>query len=112
MKCNNYIVEVNDRSDIKFTGYLLAKASTSDNTASGGIYSGETGRWTELELYKTKEGYYVCNNIYKTLWDGERDINNAVVCTTQEQVIDFFGFDALAKSLYSDADIDCSTKVI
>ena len=94
--------------NIKFRGELIASCSSSDNNAAGSNYSGSTGRWTELRLYKTAGGKYICSSIGRTRWQGERDRFSGCVCETIDDVIAFFGNGWLAKDLYEEADIDAS----
>ncbi|MES9857900.1 MAG: hypothetical protein ABW166_15070 [Sedimenticola sp.] len=104
-------VEVDNSNDLRFHGELLSKAYTDDNTASGHRYSGEAGRWKELYLYKTVGGKYICHRIDKTVWDGEREVNQAITCESVDEVIEFFGYSHIAKELYCDANIDYYIKV-
>jgi len=105
------IVQRDGESNIKFTGECIANAESSDNNASGSSYSGSTGRWTELYLYKTAKGKFVCSSIGRTRWQGEHDRYSAAVCTTTDEVIEFFGHGWLAKELYSEAKIDSNTEI-
>lgn len=90
---------------LEFYGECIASVSSSDDKAMGSMWSGETGRWTELALYKTTSGKYVCEQIGRTRWQGERDRFSAEVCDTLDQVRAFFGHRWLAKELYEDAGI-------
>lgn len=100
-----FILEIDNAPNIRFTGELLAEASSTDNQAMGSSYSGQTGRWTELAIYKTKGGKYICHQVGRTRWQGERDRFSGKVCETLEEVIEFFGHRWLAKELYEDAGI-------
>lgn len=91
--------------DLRFTGELIAEASSSANNASGS-YSGTTGRWTTLRLYVTAGGRYVCQSIGHTIWQGEHDRYSAAVCDSAAEVIEFFGTGWLAKELYAEAGFD------
>lgn len=104
-------LEINNAPNIRFTGELVASASSSDNQAMGSSYSGETGRWTELALYKTASGKYVCHEVGRTRWQGEHDRYSGEVCETLDQVIEFFGHRWLAKELYAEAGIDDAVEV-
>lgn len=106
-----YTLDVDNAPSIRFTGALIGSAESSPNNASGSSYSGATGRWTELELYKTKGGLYVCHQIGRTQWNGERDRYSAKVCKDIEEVKAFFGHRWLAKELYEDAGIDDAVDV-
>ena len=100
-------IEIDNRPDIRFTGERLAAVKSSANNASSS-YSGQPGRWTQLALYKTKGGKYVCHKIGHTIWQGESDSYSGKVCETLDDVKAFFGHGWLAKELYSQAMInDC-----
>lgn len=95
----------NDR-DLRFKGEKIAWASSSPNNAHSN-YSRNTGRWTELNLYKTAGGKFVCEQIGRTQWQGEHDRRSALVCDTTDEVMNFFGAGWLAKELYEEAGIEC-----
>lgn len=106
-----FTLEIDNTPSIRFTGELLARACSSDNQAMGSSYSGNTGRWTELELYKTKGGKYICHQVGRTRWQGERDRYSGKVCETLEEVFEFFGHRWLAKELYAKAEIDDAVEI-
>jgi len=93
--------------DIKFKGEKVAEASSSADRANPG-YSGETGRWCELYLYRTVGGKFVASEIGRTSWEYEHDRHRAEVCNDASEVINFFGFGWLAKELYDNANIDAA----
>ena len=95
---------------IRFTGELVAKVSSSANNASSN-YSGHTGRYTILRLYKTKGGKFIAESIGVTQWQGEHDRHKAQVCENEADVIAFFGHGWLAKDLYEEAGIEDVTNV-
>lgn len=98
-------IEIDNCPDIRFTGKILATAKSSANNASSS-YSGQTGHWTELKLYKTKGGKYICYRIGYTLWEGATDSHKGKVCETLDDVKAFFGHGWLAKELYAKAGIE------
>jgi hypothetical protein len=104
-------IDRDDDASLSFTGELLAKVSSSDNNASGSSYSGQAGRWQVLALYKTEGGKLICERIDRTCWQGERDSHAAKVCTDNNEVIDFFGHDWLAKDLYDEAGINAAEMI-
>ena len=106
-----FTLEIDNAPSVRFTGELVASAASSDNQAMGSSYSGETGRWTELALYKTKGGKFVCHQVGRTCWQGERDRFSGKVCETLEEVKEFFGHRWLAKELYAEASIDDAVEV-
>lgn len=90
-------VKNDNAPDIRFTGELMEMASSRSN---------DTTRWTELELYKTQTGKFVCSEIGYSQWQGERDHYKAKVCNSVEEVTQFFGYGWLAKRLYERANLD------
>ena len=90
--------------NLQFVGERVARvASSGDHTSSD--YSGSSGRWTELALYRTQAGALICEQINRSSWKGEQDGYNAAVCESSEAVMTFFGNGALAKNLYAAASI-------
>jgi hypothetical protein len=93
--------------DLKFKGILIADVASHDERAmEDGYYSGSTGRWAELELYKTAKGTFIAVEIGRTRYLDETDRYSAEVCATESEVIDFLGDGWLAKKLYAQAGID------
>jgi hypothetical protein len=98
-------VERDGAANIRFKGELIATTSSSANNASS-YYSGSTGRWKTLNLWKTAGGKYVGQIVGHTQWQGEHTRHAAAVCADLAAVQDFFGHDWLAKDLYAEAGID------
>ncbi len=96
----------NDR-DLRFKGELVASVASSPNNAAGSNWSRQTGRWSELRLYKTASGKFVAGQVGRTQWQGEHDRYSAEVCDTEADIIAFFGTGWLAKDLYAEAGIEC-----
>jgi len=90
--------------DVRFTGKLVAKVSSSPDLASS-YYSGSTGRYTVLRLFRTRGGKFIAESTGVTQWQGERDRIKVKVCETEAEVIEFFGHGWLAKDLYEEAGI-------
>ena len=105
-----FTLEVDGAPDLRFSGEKIAGTSNSPDRASGD-WSGETGRWTTLRLYRTAGGKYVCQRIDHTQWQGERDTHRAEVCDSLEAVRTFFGHGRLAKDLYFEAGIDAVREI-
>jgi hypothetical protein len=104
------VIERDNERNIKFTGEKIASVSSSANS-SRSDYSGQRGRCATLNLYQTKGGKFVCERIDFTVWQGESDRSSAKVCETEDEVVEFFGDDWLAKELYAIADIDAAINV-
>lgn len=96
-----FTLEIDNAPSVRFTGELVASADNSD----------QSGRWTELALYKTKGGTFVCHQVGRSLWQGERDRFSGKVCETLAEVKEFFGHRWLAKKLYAEAGIDDTVEV-
>lgn len=105
-----FTLERDEQRPLKFTGELIASASSSADSVRGN-YSGSTGRWTELKLYRTQAGKYVCQEIGFSQWEGEHTRYQAHVADTHDQIVTFFGTGWLAKELYDDAEIDISEEI-
>ena len=106
----NHTLEVTGAPDLKFEGEKIAGTSNSADRGHS-EFSGETGRWTSLALYRTTSGKYVCHRIDHTQWAGERDYYAAAVCQDTPDVLDFFGFSDLAKELYHLAKIPAAVVI-
>ena len=52
---------------LRFSGELIAEASTRSHDGPG------QNRWHELGLWRTAGGGYVAGCVYRTQWQGERD---------------------------------------
>jgi len=99
------------RDNLTFEGELIATAASTDDPQSSD-FSGSTGRWTELALYKTTVGgTWVCSRIGRSCWQGERDSHEATQCKTEQELIDWFGTDWLAKRLLKSAGIDSAEHI-
>ena len=99
-----FIVERDGQPDLRFTGEKIGSTSNSPDNGHPD-FSGSTGRWTVLRLYRTDGGKYVCERIQRTQWQGEQDVAEAEVCDTLDGVFSFFGYGRLAKEVYYEADV-------
>ena len=97
-----FTLENDNAPDVKFNGEQLAFASSADP------YGSHNGRWTELRLYKTAGGKFVCQSAGLTQWQGEKNRYSAQVCDKESDVIAFFKHTRLAKEIYAEAGIDAS----
>jgi hypothetical protein len=94
-----FTLKIDNAPSIRFTGELVAEVDNSSSSSS-------SGRWTELALYKTKGGKYVCHHIACTNWVNQQDRYRGEVCENLDQVRDFFGHKWLSKELYDRAGIE------
>ena len=109
MEC--FVVEVDNGPDLRFYGKIRANVRSYSDKARVGEYSGQVGRHSELSLYETAGGNFVCQLVERTCWQGESDSYDGKVCDTVEQVKEYFGYGWLAKELYRDAGIDVALTV-
>lgn len=93
-------LDVTGKPNVRFTGVLIHKTATSSNPATGTLYSGTPGCWTELYLYRTITGKAVCYRIERTIWEGCSDNFDAEVCSDAEEIRAFFGSENLAQDIY------------
>lgn len=107
---DTYTLEINNAPNIRFTGEMVACVKSSPEITSS-LYSGQTGYWTKLMLYKTKGGKFICYQVINTLWQGEHAYCRGQVCETLDEVKAFFGHGWLSKSLYIQAEISDTVDV-
>ena len=100
-----FTLEVTGEPDLRFVGEKIASTSNSADRGSSD-FSGETGRWATLALYRTAGGKYVCHRIEHTQLIGERAESFAEVCNNTDEVQAFFGYGELAKEIYYLANIE------
>jgi len=98
----NFKLKIENAPDIHFTGELLAFVSSDENNS---------GRWTELVLYKTKSGRYICHQIGRTRYVNERDRFSGRVCNSAKEIIEFFGHQWLAKKLYEASGLEDAVNI-
>lgn len=106
-----FTLRIDNAPGFRFSGELVGSSASSDNRAMGESYSGKVGRWTELALYKTTGGKFVCHQVTRTRWRDERDVFIGKVCESLSEVKDFFGSGWVAKKLYEDSGLDFSVDV-
>jgi len=76
-----HIIQRDNDKNLRFTGELIASKSSSGDKQSSDS-SGKTGRWTELNIYRTAGGNYICEQIGHSKWVGEHERRKAGVCKT------------------------------
>lgn len=91
-----YLIQQDKDKILRFKGVFIGNVSSHRYNAK---------RWTELNLYKTEQGRYIGQTIGRTQIKSERDIYNAKVCKSENEVIEFFGLGKLARRLYDMVNI-------
>lgn len=105
-----YRVERDGEKDLVFEGEIVA-------SVDGRIVAGrEMNRWDEYTLYKTLKGKYILEHQYITLWQGERNLNEAWIGDDPAETLKKAGFDQvqiprLIKDLAKEAGIDIAEHV-
>ncbi len=99
-----FIVKRDGKPKLQFNGRLLAAMASIPNRGSPD-FSGNTECWTELKLYRTAGGKFICHQHNLSQWADHLVSSTATVCDTKEEVIAFFGHGWLADHIYADAEI-------
>jgi hypothetical protein len=94
--------------DIAFTGELLSEVDSRDFRVS----PGQADRWTELRLYQTKGGKYICESCGRSAVRGETDRFNISVAETQGDVFKMFRSSYLSKALFEDAGLNGNVREV
>lgn len=101
-----FTLKRDNEPDIRFTGEEVATADSYDPV--GGP---RNTRWTELTLYRTTGGKWVCHEVGITRWEGERTRYKAHICETDQELCEALGYGWLAKELYDEAGIDHAAEI-
>ena len=91
--------------DVCFNGILLGSAVSTDEQGVSGIHSDSLARWTEIHLYKTAGGKFVCQRSELARQSPYSDFYTVRVCDTVDDVKNFIGQSDLAESLLKSAGI-------
>jgi EXLDI family protein len=93
--------------DLTFKGARLASATSHTHN--------NNGRWTEIDIYRTRAGMYVVWVVERTQWEREADRHTAHVCDTGSAVIEAITQDGwlsdLAKEVLALADIETAERI-
>ena len=89
-----------DGPDVSFQGEQIASASSYNHQGPRNI------RWTELVLYRTAGGKFVCAEVGQTIWGGERTRRGVHIADSAAGLIESLSYGWLAKELYEKAGID------
>lgn len=102
---DTFIISVDHAPNIRFTGEMIASAESTDNSCCYN-YSGETGLWSELAVYRTIGDTFICHRADHTAWGAGRTVYTAEIYYDVEDIKDFFGSDWLAMELYEGLKLD------
>ncbi|MDZ4390416.1 MAG: hypothetical protein U0974_11885 [Gemmatimonadales bacterium] len=106
-----FVLEMSDGPKICFDGKILAKVVSSGDPKEESRFSGLVGRRTELALYKTQEGTFICHRTSLQGTRSQRSKFEGGAYRDLKQVMDFFGHGWLARELYAKASIDDTMRV-
>jgi hypothetical protein len=87
------------QKNLEFKGKLLCHVHTDP----------DYGPWSEASVYQTRGGKYVGEKNYdeqNESKNGRGVHHEAIVCSDLEDLVDFFGYDQLAKAVYKDLGLD------
>lgn len=98
-----FTVKRDDGLDIVFTGELIATISSRKNDTQK--------RWTELSIYKTTGGSYICEELGCSTRSSEVTIHAAGIAEDAEGIVAYFGKTWLSKQLFELAEIPLTTFV-
>ena len=97
-----FTLYIDNEPNIRFTGVKLASVVTCPY---------DQCFYDKLTLYKTKNNKYICYFEDRNLHKYTRSHYSGKVCTSIDEVIDFFGQGHLAKELYEKVDIDAAVEI-
>lgn len=86
-----YLVRRQEQPDVRFKGKLIASADTYPRN----------GRQHHAKVFQTPGGKFVGLKLGTSMWPGESDRAIVQVADTAQDLVAFFGYNALAKALYS-----------
>ena len=89
---------------LEFEGEMIGEALSCVDSPDR-LYAGSDCRWSELRLYRSADGHYICEQVRSSHWSSAKQRHKVAVCDSKTQIMAFFGKDWLARELYADADI-------
>lgn len=101
----NTNIRLSDGTMLSFDGNLTAAVWDEDKEEAGARFSGEIGRFNIHRIYLTSDGKHACVHEKITRWTGEMSRTKAIMCSTTEEIVAFFGSGWLAQELYARANI-------
>lgn len=100
-----FLIKCDGAPDLIFEGELICRVDNKEENTKGGRL--KSARWTELELYRTSSGKFVCSKVGRSDKAGEHQQHAAAFFNPKNEkgVIEFFGQGWLSKELYEKAGI-------
>ncbi len=83
-----FVLKRTGQRPLRFRGEEIWSWATSPDRAHPN-YLGSTGRWQEIELYRTEGGKYVLWVANRTQWQGEEDVLSVEFFNDIEEVVSF-----------------------
>jgi len=99
-----YIIDQTDAPAVEFTGERIAFVSSEEGTRAR-----NSGRWTELAVYKTNTRKYVLVISGKSRRPGERDLNQIHVERDLKDLLPYLFDNLLSKSLIDQLGVQKET---
>ena len=100
LKFEMHTVRRDNNPNLKFKGHTIGLADSRTLNPNNDMY------WTELTLYFTTTGKYICEKKELSIVQGNKNSFAAEVFDYISDVVDFFGFDESAKDLYLSAGLE------
>lgn len=85
---NTIFVGRTGQGPLHIRGEIIASGESSANNAHSN-YSGSTGQWQSVKIYKTVKGRFVVSITHFTQWQGQHDTEEAAVFPDAKACIDF-----------------------
>jgi hypothetical protein len=98
------MLSVNDEA--AYTDYLVERDNEADLKFKATIVAAVENPIKKLTLYRTESGTYVC-----VTYEYGQVTAAEPYCYDEGSIVQFFGYDSLAKQLYKAADIDASRTI-
>ncbi len=101
---NRMFVPLDEAKSFRFDGEMISEALGPADSFDLPEDDNED-QWSELRLYSTLDGRYVCEQVRCESWKGGHEQHKVTICDSANKIKDFFGTSGLAKELYVDADL-------
>lgn len=106
-----FLLSVDGDPDVLFSGTLIGVGQSVSHKVKKNREGVELHRWSEAYLFRTNGGKYFCHIRGMSDYFGETTRYRGKVCNDIEEVKEYMGQSALAKSLYISAGISNVFKI-